>query len=405
MSIPLVGGKLEGLIGDLLQSALRTEERSARLWRGRRPRGESRRGAADHAERQEGSRGARPRRARGRQATPRWQAPRGATRGEISSPGQRPHRAGAGPPHPLPLGGNGGPSGVVECMHIRSLDDMAPMTISASPPSWDLPNRLVMAPLTRNRATEGMVPGDLAVEYYRQRATAGLIISEGTQPAVGQGYLAHPGHPHPRAGSRLAPRRRRRARRGGRIVVQLMHAGRVAHPDNKDGLESVAPSALARPNQMFTAEGPKPHPVPRALETDEIPGIVEDFVQGGALRGRGRPRRGRIARRERLPAAPVPGAGLQRAHGRVRRQPGQPGPPPSRWPAPSPRRSAPERVGIRISPRTTSRARPRRTRPTSRRRTARSSRASPRSAWPTSACWPTRPSTSSSGCARTSAVC
>ena len=60
--------------------------------------------------------------------------------------------------------------------------------------SWELPSRLVMAPLTRNRAIEGMVPGDLAVEYYRQRASAGLIISEGTQPsAVGQGYPATPG--------------------------------------------------------------------------------------------------------------------------------------------------------------------------------------------------------------------
>ena len=60
--------------------------------------------------------------------------------------------------------------------------------------SWDLPHRLVMAPLTRNRATEGMVPGDLAVEYYAQRASAGLIITEGTQPsAVGQGYLDTPG--------------------------------------------------------------------------------------------------------------------------------------------------------------------------------------------------------------------
>ena len=136
-----------------------------------------------------------------------------------------------------------------------------------------------MAPLTRNRATEGMVPGDLAVEYYRQRASAGLIISEGTQPsAVGQGYLATPGIHTP---EQVAGWRRVADAvhgEGGRIVVQLMHAGRIAHPDNKDGLESVAPSALAAPDQMFTAEGPKPYPVPRALDTDEIPGIVEDFV-------------------------------------------------------------------------------------------------------------------------------
>ncbi|MEO5708402.1 MAG: alkene reductase [Nocardioidaceae bacterium] len=145
--------------------------------------------------------------------------------------------------------------------------------------SWNLPNRLVMAPLTRNRATEGMVPGDLAVEYYAQRATAGLIITEGTQPsAVGQGYLNTPGiHSAEQVAgwSRVADAVHAK---GGRIVVQLMHAGRIAHPDNKDGLESIAPSALAAPNQMVTAEGQKPHPVPRALQTDEIPAVVEDFV-------------------------------------------------------------------------------------------------------------------------------
>ncbi len=145
--------------------------------------------------------------------------------------------------------------------------------------SWNLPNRLVMAPLTRNRATEGMVPGDLAVEYYAQRASAGLIITEGTQPsAVGQGYLNTPGihTPEQVAGWRRVADAVHA--KGGRIVVQLMHAGRIAHPDNKDGLESIAPSALAAPNQMVTVEGQKPHPVPRALETDEIPGVVEDFV-------------------------------------------------------------------------------------------------------------------------------
>ncbi len=145
--------------------------------------------------------------------------------------------------------------------------------------SWDLPNRLVMAPLTRNRATAGMVPGDLAVEYYAQRASAGLIVSEGTQPsAVGQGYLDTPGihTPEQVAGWRRVADAVHA--KGGRIVVQLMHAGRIAHPDNKDGAETIAPSALAAPNEMFTADGPKPHPVPRALETSEVPGVIEDYV-------------------------------------------------------------------------------------------------------------------------------
>ena len=145
--------------------------------------------------------------------------------------------------------------------------------------SWTLPNRIVMAPLTRNRADGDGVPGDLAVEYYSQRASAGLIISEGTQPsAVGQGYPNTPGIHTP---EQVAAWRRVTDAvhaNGGRIVVQLMHAGRVAHPDNKHGLESVAPSALAAPDEMFTLDGMKPHPVPRALELSEIPGVVEEFV-------------------------------------------------------------------------------------------------------------------------------
>jgi 2,4-dienoyl-CoA reductase-like NADH-dependent reductase (Old Yellow Enzyme family) len=145
---------------------------------------------------------------------------------------------------------------------------------------WELPHRVVMAPLTRNRAEpETMAPGDLAVEYYRQRASAGLIVSEGTQPsAVGQGYLNTPGIHTPaqvEGWRRVADAVHAEE---GRIVVQLMHAGRVAHPDNKDGLESVAPSALAAPGEMITAQGSFPHPVPRAVETDEVAGLVEDFV-------------------------------------------------------------------------------------------------------------------------------
>jgi N-ethylmaleimide reductase len=144
---------------------------------------------------------------------------------------------------------------------------------------WTLPQRFVMAPLTRNRAGEGGVPTDLNVEYYRQRASAGLIITEGTQPsAVGQGYLDTPGiHSDEQvAGWRKVSEAVHGE--GGRIFIQLMHAGRIAHPDNKNGLESVAPSAIAAPGKMVTAHGQVDHPTPRALETDEVPGIVEEFV-------------------------------------------------------------------------------------------------------------------------------
>jgi N-ethylmaleimide reductase len=144
---------------------------------------------------------------------------------------------------------------------------------------WQLPHRLVMAPLTRNRAEEGMVPGDLAVEYYAQRASAALIVTEGTQPsAVGQGYLNTPGihTPEQVAGWRRVADAVHA--RGGRIVVQLMHVGRIAHPDNKGGLETIAPSALAAPDSIVTATGSQPYPVPRALSLEEVPGVVEDFV-------------------------------------------------------------------------------------------------------------------------------
>lgn len=145
--------------------------------------------------------------------------------------------------------------------------------------NWDLPQRFVMAPLTRNRAGEGMVPRDIAVTYYGQRAGAGLIVTEGTQPsAVGQGYLNTPGMHTPEQieGWRAVADAVHAG--GGHIVVQLMHVGRIAHPDNKNGLETVAPSAIQLDQQTITAEGQKDSVVPRALETDEIAGVVQEFV-------------------------------------------------------------------------------------------------------------------------------
>ncbi len=142
-----------------------------------------------------------------------------------------------------------------------------------------LPNRVVMAPLTRNRADAHGVPRDIAVEYYRQRASVGLIISEGTQPsAVGQGYLNTPGsHTEAqRAGWRAVFDAVHAA--GGHMFVQLMHAGRIGHPDNKPVADIVAPSAIAAPDSIVTANGQQAYPTPRALETDEIAGVVAEFV-------------------------------------------------------------------------------------------------------------------------------
>ncbi|WP_028644496.1 alkene reductase [Nocardioides sp. URHA0020] len=153
-------------------------------------------------------------------------------------------------------------------------DLFEPLTAGA----WTLPNRIVMAPLTRNRS-KGTVPGDLAVEYYAQRASAGLIITEGSQPSArGQGYLDTPGFHSP---EQLAGWRRVADAvhaNGGRIVAQLMHAGRVAHPDNTGGQEIIAPSAIAAPGEIVTPNGQQAYPTPRAIETDEIPAVIEEFV-------------------------------------------------------------------------------------------------------------------------------
>jgi N-ethylmaleimide reductase len=142
----------------------------------------------------------------------------------------------------------------------------------------ELSNRLVMAPLTRNRAGEGEAPTALAAEYYAQRATAGLIVSEGTQPsAVGQGYPHTPGlHTDQQvAGWRLVADAVHAA--GGRIVAQLMHAGRISHP-SIIGTTPVAPSAVTPAGEVFTGTGMEAFVAPRALETDELSGVVAEFV-------------------------------------------------------------------------------------------------------------------------------
>jgi N-ethylmaleimide reductase len=145
--------------------------------------------------------------------------------------------------------------------------------------SWDLPHSFVMAPLTRNRAGAGNAPTELNATYYAQRAGAGLIVTEGTAPsAVGQGYLNVPGlySLDQVAGWRMVADEVHRA--GGTIVVQLMHAGRIAHSDNKAGIETISASAVRAPGEMVTADGPKPHDVPRALATEELAGVVQDYV-------------------------------------------------------------------------------------------------------------------------------
>ncbi len=145
--------------------------------------------------------------------------------------------------------------------------------------SWELPQSFVMAPLTRNRAGAGNAPTELNATYYGQRAGAGLIVTEGVAPsAVGQGYLDVPGlyTAEQVEGWRLVADAVHEG--GGRIVAQLMHAGRIAHADNKAGVETISASDVRAPGEMVTADGPQEHDQPRALAAEELAGVVEDYV-------------------------------------------------------------------------------------------------------------------------------
>jgi N-ethylmaleimide reductase len=149
---------------------------------------------------------------------------------------------------------------------------------------YELPNRVVMAPLTRSRAGAGDVPGPLNALYYAQRASAGLIISEATQiTGQGKGYAFTPGIETAAqvAGWRLVTRAVHEA--GGRIFLQMWHVGRISHPSLQPGGGlPVAPSAVRPEGQAFTEAGFQPFVTPRALETDEIAGVVEDYRRATA---------------------------------------------------------------------------------------------------------------------------
>ncbi|MGW6062793.1 alkene reductase [Streptomyces sp. NPDC055189] len=143
-----------------------------------------------------------------------------------------------------------------------------------------LGNRIAMAPMTRSRAGAGATATDLTAEYYAQRASAGLIITEGIQPSViGQGYPDTPGlHSAEQVESWRKVTSAVHAA-GGKIFAQLMHAGRIGHPVLfSDGSVNVAPSAVAAVGQVYTAEGPMDFVTPRELTGDEIRATIDDFV-------------------------------------------------------------------------------------------------------------------------------
>ena len=157
------------------------------------------------------------------------------------------------------------PSALFEPMHAGDLS---------------LANRIVMAPLTRNRAVPGLVPGPLALDYYSQRASAGLVITEATQiSAQAQGYAGTPGCYTDEQVEGWKRVTEAVHAKGGTIVVQLWHTGRVSHTSfQKNGQAPVGPSAIRANTKTFIeGQGFVDVSMPRALRLDEIPGIVEDF--------------------------------------------------------------------------------------------------------------------------------
>ena len=156
-----------------------------------------------------------------------------------------------------------------------SSDLFKPMQLGA----LELSNRIVMAPLTRSRAKENDIPGDLAAEYYVQRAGAGLIIAEATQVSPqGKGYVFTPGiysDAQVHAWKNITDAVHAA---GSKMFLQLWHVGRISHPSIQlGGALPVAPSAIKPEGQSYTNDGFVPMVTPRALETAEIPGIVEQY--------------------------------------------------------------------------------------------------------------------------------
>jgi len=144
-----------------------------------------------------------------------------------------------------------------------------------------LPNRILMSPLTRCRASKGRVPNAMMAEYYVQRASAGLIFSEATSVTpMGVGYPDTPGiwSPEQTEGWKRVTKAVHDA--GGRMLLQLWHVGRISHPYFLDGALPMAPSAIAAEGHVRLLSKSEPYPVPRALTLEEIPGIIEAYRKG-----------------------------------------------------------------------------------------------------------------------------
>jgi N-ethylmaleimide reductase len=168
-------------------------------------------------------------------------------------------------------------SGGKHCASNQRMNLFSPLVLG----DYTLPNRVVMAPMTRSRADAQGVPSPLAVEYYGSRADAGLLITEGTGPSpMGMGYARTPGI---YSDAQIAAWRSVTDAvhtRGGRIFLQIMHVGRIAHSANRTIPDApVAPSAIRAGGQMWCdSQGMQPHEIPRALELAEISAVIEEYA-------------------------------------------------------------------------------------------------------------------------------
>ncbi len=146
------------------------------------------------------------------------------------------------------------------------------------------PNRILMAPLTRGRSTREHVPTPIMVEYYTQRASAGLIISEATgMSRQGLGWPYAPGIWTAEQAAAWRPVTESVHAAGGRIICQLWHMGRIVHPSFLGGEKGVSASATTAPGKAHTYDGKQPYTEARALRTDEIPGLLEDYRNAARL--------------------------------------------------------------------------------------------------------------------------
>ena len=158
------------------------------------------------------------------------------------------------------------------------MDLFSPLSLGSA----ELKNRVIMAPMTRSRASVVAVPSSLTAEYYGQRADAGLLITEGTGTSpMGMGYARTPGIYNAEQIAAWKTVTGAVHAKGGRIFLQLMHVGRIAHSANRTIADApVAPSAIAAAGQMWTdSGGMQPNDTPRALELSEIPGVIAEFAQ------------------------------------------------------------------------------------------------------------------------------